>query len=346
MALNYDHIEGIKKCILEVSLSLSANLSVEHINLDPIDNDRLAMLCGPFNEHLNIIENRLHVSIYQRGHALHVSGEPSAVLSAKFALEQLYNETLEEPFLSQETINAILNEARQAHITADIPKPSQSGNVYIKTRNLLVKPRGENQKHYVELIRNHDIVFGVGPAGTGKTYLAVAEAVSCLERGDVERIIITRPAVEAGERLGFLPGDLTQKVDPYLRPIYDALFDMIGTETVSKLLEKNILEIAPLAFMRGRTLNQAFVILDESQNTTPEQMKMFLTRVGMGSKAVVTGDLTQIDLPKSQRSGLRDALQVLSSVDEIGVCHFKKHDVVRHHLVQKVVAAYESFQEN
>lgn len=333
------------KLYQEVHSSLSANLCVEHIELVPIDNGRLANLCGQFNEHLTTIENRLRVSIYQRGHQLHVSGESLAVDTAKRVLEQLYLETLEEHHLSQETINAVLNEARQASITSTLPK-TQPGNVYIKTRNLLIKPRGENQKHYVELIRTHDIVFGVGPAGTGKTYLAVAEAVASLERGDVERIIITRPAVEAGEKLGFLPGDLSQKVDPYLRPIYDALYDMVGAETVAKLVEKNIIEIAPLAFMRGRTLNGAFVILDESQNTTPEQMKMFLTRLGISSKAVVTGDLTQIDLPRSQRSGLRDALQVLSSVEEIGACHFKQHDVVRHHLVQKVVAAYESFQES
>ena len=329
---------------MEVLASLSANLSVEHIALFPVNNGRLASLCGQFNEHLITIENRLHVSIYQRGHELHVSGEQQDVYIAKQVLEQLYQETLEEQHLSQETVTAILNEARQAHVMSAIPK-TQPGNVYIKTKNILVKPRGDNQKFYVELIRKHDIAFGIGPAGTGKTYLAVAEAVACLEKGQVERIIITRPAVEAGERLGFLPGDLSQKVDPYLRPIYDALYEMVGAETVTKLIEKNIIEIAPLAFMRGRTLNRAFVILDEGQNTTPEQMKMFLTRLGISSKAVVTGDLTQIDLPKHQRSGLKDALQVLSSIEEVGVCHFKAHDVVRHHLVQKVVAAYESFKD-
>jgi phosphate starvation-inducible PhoH-like protein len=308
--------------------------------LEPVDNEQLANVCGQLDEHLRQIERRLGIEINNRGNRFHLIGTRDAIRAGEQLLQDLYRTAREEVldpkrvhlFLQESGVDALLETDRP-----DIPE------VVIKTRRGLVRPRGPNQQEYVHKVLTHDINFGVGPAGTGKTYLAVACAVDALERDQVRRILLVRPAVEAGERLGFLPGDLAQKIDPYLRPLYDALYEMLGFEKVAKLVERNVIEVAPLAYMRGRTLNESFVILDEAQNTTPEQMKMFLTRIGFGSTAVITGDVTQIDLPRGQLSGLRQATEVLSRVDGISFTFFNARDVVRHPLVQRVVRAYEDF---
>ena len=307
--------------------------------LTPEDNDRLANLCGQLDEHLRQIERRLGVEINNRGNQFRLIGEAEAIRAAEQVLGGLYESTTEEP-LTPEGVHLFLQESG---IEALLRDEVESGvpEVVIKTRRGLVRPRGPNQQEYLHRIVTHDINFGVGPAGTGKTYLAVACAVDALERDQVRRILLVRPAVEAGERLGFLPGDLAQKIDPYLRPLYDALYEMLGFERVAKLIERNVIEVAPLAYMRGRTLNDAFIILDEAQNTTPEQMKMFLTRIGFGSTAVITGDITQVDLPRGQTSGLRQASEVLAQVDGISFTFFNARDVVRHPLVQRIVHAYE-----
>jgi len=305
--------------------------------LEPADAERLANLAGPFDGHLRQIELRLGVEIANRGNVFRVTGTDEAtVAQAERLLRTLYAEAAEESFDGQ-SINLRLNAA--GAIQADDDYVPQE--VAIRVRRGVVRGRGPNQQKYLHAIATHDINFGVGPAGTGKTFLAVASAVEALNESRVQRLILVRPAVEAGEKLGFLPGDLSQKVDPYLRPLYDALYEMLGVEKVLKLLEKNVIEIAPLAYMRGRTLNDAYVILDEAQNTTVEQMKMFLTRLGFGSTAVVTGDLTQIDLPKHVKSGLRDAVDVLHDVDGISFTFFEARDVVRHPLVSRIVSAYE-----
>ncbi len=308
--------------------------------LEPDDTERLANLAGPFDQHLRQIELRLGVSIANRGNIFRIDGDEQAVDLTARLLQQLHAASGTE-VLDAHRINLHLQESSVAALTDNAPTAQ---DVVIRVKRGTIKGRGPNQARYLHAIAVHDINFGIGPAGTGKTYLAVASAVDALEDNRVQRIILVRPAVEAGEKLGFLPGDLTQKVDPYLRPLYDALYEMLGFEKVAKLIERNVIEIAPLAYMRGRTLNDSFVILDEAQNTTVEQMKMFLTRIGFGSVAVVTGDVTQVDLPKHVRSGLRDAIEVLRDVSGISFTFFTAHDVVRHPLVQKIVRAYEKYE--
>ncbi|MFZ9298194.1 MAG: PhoH family protein [Hylemonella sp.] len=297
----------------------------------PPNNLRISHLCGPMDEHLRTIEAALQVKIAHRHEQFKIDGPKKNAQQAVEVLQALY-EMAARP-IEPATVQLLLSGDSSMAL-------AEEGEV-LHTRRHELRARTPNQAHYLESIALHDITFGIGPAGTGKTYLAVASAVDALERSVVQRIVLTRPAVEAGERLGFLPGDLTQKIDPYLRPLYDALYDLMGFERVHKAFERNALEIAPLAFMRGRTLNNAFVILDEAQNTTPEQMKMFLTRIGFGSRAVVTGDVSQIDLPKSQTSGLVDAERVLRRVKGIAICRFTSADVVRHPLVARIVDAYD-----
>ncbi len=314
--------------------------ATSEFTLDPPDSERLANLAGPFDGHLRQIELRLGVEIANRGNVFRITGlDDASVALAERLLRRLYAEAGDEVF-DGHAINLRLNAAAgDVATTADATYAPQ--DVAIRVRRGTIRGRGPNQQKYLHAIATHDINFGVGPAGTGKTFLAVASAVEALNESRVQRLILVRPAVEAGEKLGFLPGDLSQKVDPYLRPLYDALYEMLGVEKVLKLLEKNVIEIAPLAYMRGRTLNDAYVILDEAQNTTIEQMKMFLTRLGFGSTAVVTGDMTQTDLPKHVKSGLRDATQVLHGVDGVSFTFFEARDVVRHPLVARIVDAYE-----
>lgn len=313
------------------------------ISLEPNDSQRLAVLCGPVDQNLKLLEQRFGVRMQSRGNQFHLSGPEPRVQAAGAVLHQLYRETLNEDDLSLDTVHLFLQESGVESLLGEVPaSEEEEAGAVIRARRKTVKPRGANQKSYVDAVRKHDINFGIGPAGTGKTYLAVACAVEALEMGRVARILLVRPAVEAGEKLGFLPGDLAQKIDPYLRPLYDAMYEMMGVERVNKCIERNVIEVAPLAYMRGRTLNNAFIILDESQNTTIAQMKMFLTRIGFGSTAVITGDITQIDLPHGQRSGLVDGAKVLRGIDGITFTHFNSKDVVRHPLVQKVVDAYAS----
>jgi phosphate starvation-inducible PhoH-like protein len=317
----------------------------QHTDLDltPEDNVRLANLCGQFDQHLRLIERRLGIEIANRGSNFRLIGERRAIEAGARVLQGLYAAAADE-VLSPERVHLELVESgADADAAAGI---DDALDLVIKTKRGLIKPRGIVQQSYMRAILTHDINFGVGPAGTGKTYLAVACAVEALESERVRRVLLVRPAVEAGERLGFLPGDLAQKIDPYLRPLYDALFEMIGFEKVNKLIERNVIEVAPLAYMRGRTLNDAFVILDEAQNTTPEQMKMFLTRIGFGSTAVVTGDVTQVDLPRGQPSGLRQAVEILGGVEGISFSFFSAHDVVRHALVQRIVNAYDTHERD
>ena len=313
--------------------------------LEPADNNRLANLCGQFDEHLKQIERRLDVEIASRGNTFRVTGRPGAAEVGGDVLLSLFEMT-EQERLDPERVHMMLQESfmdsAEASLDVDSPEVANDEDLSIQTRRKLIRPRGANQTLYMRRAREHDLAFGVGPAGTGKTYLAVAAAVDALENEEVRRIVLVRPAVEAGERLGFLPGDLSQKVDPYLRPMYDALYDMIGAERVTRLVERNVIEIAPLAFMRGRSLNESFVLLDEAQNTSIEQMKMFLTRIGFGSRAVVTGDITQIDLPSGQTSGLKNAIEVLEDVEGVSFTYFTPKDVVRHELVQRIVEAYET----
>ena len=311
------------------------------VKLQPEDGAALANVMGQLDEHMRLIEERTHTQINNRGFHFTITGDIRQVRPVTTLLETLYRDSLTGKPLSPSDIHLYL---QQIGMNLNSEPSSPSNDVTIRTRKMTIRPRGDNQQKYVQSIRYHDINFGIGPAGTGKTYLAVACAVEALEREEVSRILLVRPAVEAGEKLGFLPGDLSQKVDPYLRPLYDALYEMMGFEKVAKLIEKNVIEIAPLAYMRGRTLNGSFVILDESQNTTREQMKMFLTRIGFGSTAVITGDKTQIDLPKGVKSGLIHAMQVLDDVKGIGFTHFEARDVVRHPIVQHIVRAYEAFE--
>ncbi len=304
--------------------------------LNPVDNPRLANLCGHLDEHLRMMERGFGVEINNRGGKFQIIGKPDVLANVQEAVHALYAETAQTTLQPEQVHLAIRQLGGDEVIQMD-----QEQEVLIKTRRGMVKARGENQRAYLRKAMTHDINFGIGPAGTGKTYLAVACAVDALEREFVRRIILVRPAVEAGENLGFLPGDLSQKVDPYLRPLYDALYEMLGFERVAKLIERHVIEVAPLAYMRGRTLNESFIILDEAQNTTVEQMKMFLTRLGYQSTAMITGDITQIDLPSARKSGLRHAIEVLKDVDGIGFTFFQAKDVVRHALVQKVILAYE-----
>ena len=304
--------------------------------LEPDDSIQLATLCGPFDAHLKQIETRLGITIRNRGNQFHISGEETLANAAGKLLSQLYREVRDGTVVTAELVHLFLQESG----IEDLLKSAPEDVAIIETRKKSIKARGQNQKAYVQAIRDQDISFGIGPAGTGKTFLAVACAVEALEKESVRRILLVRPAVEAGEKLGFLPGDLSQKIDPYLRPLYDALYELLGFDLVERLIEKNVIEVAPLAYMRGRTLNDSFIILDESQNTTAEQMKMFLTRIGFGSTVVVTGDITQIDLPHKTLSGLKHAVAVLSRVKGISFTHFNSKDVVRHPLVQRIVEAY------
>lgn len=313
-------------------------------SLEPADNQRLATLCGQFNANLRQVESRLGVEINNRGNSITVIGDAAPIQAAEDVLKKLYEET-DKGELSAERVHLLLQEAASNDSLATV-SDNDVHEVNISTRKGMVKGRGVNQKRYLQNVLTHDINFGIGPAGTGKTYLAVACAVEALEKQTVQRVVLVRPAVEAGERLGFLPGDMAQKVDPYLRPLYDALYEMLGFERVDHLIERNVIEVAPLAYMRGRTLNESFIILDEAQNTTIEQMKMFLTRIGFGSTAVITGDVTQIDLPQSTRSGLRHVIDVLKDVDGISFTFFQARDVVRHPLVQRVVEAYEDHERD
>lgn len=344
-----------------------------HLTLEPNDTRRLAKLCGPLDAHLRQIEKRLGVKIKNRGNRFQFDGIDDSANTASVLVNSLYKDTannieitaeyihlhLQESGISQlmkpQTDNATdnsFNNSSNSNSNNSLDKNTENNVVGagdspgIQTRRKLINPRGDNQQRYIAAIRNNDINFGIGPAGTGKTWLAVACAVEALEQNRVDRILLVRPAVEAGEKLGFLPGDLAQKIDPYLRPLYDALYEMMGVDQVSKLMERNTIEVAPLAFMRGRTLNNSFIILDESQNTTREQMKMFLTRIGFNSTAVVTGDDTQIDLPHRRDSGLLHVEQVLKSVEGLTFTHFESSDVVRHPLVKRIVDAYAADDKN
>lgn len=325
------------------------NIETRELTLEPADNARLLSLCGPFDENIKQLERRLGLDISRRDNQFRITGRSVTVNAAAKILLTLYVDTApmrgESQDIDPEKIHLAIKESGVLEQAAD-SVPDYGKAINIKTKRGVIKPRTPNQAQYISNILTHDITFGIGPAGTGKTYLAVAAAVDALERQEIRRILLTRPAVEAGEKLGFLPGDLSQKVDPYLRPLYDALFEMLGFERVEKLIERNVIEVAPLAYMRGRTLNDAFIILDESQNTTSEQMKMFLTRIGFNSKAVITGDATQIDLPRNIKSGLRHAIDVLAEVDEISFNFLTSEDVVRHPVVARIVNAYDAWEQS
>ncbi len=311
-----------------------------HIELSPANSERLITLCGHLDRHLSQIEQALHVSLNNHGHHFYIKGKAKPAQQTANLLNTLYAMT-ESQVIQAEDIHLLLQEMEQIDESSDDSFPE----VKIKTRRKVIRGRGANQSKYIKGVQSHDLTFGIGPAGTGKTYLAVACAVEALERDLVRRIILVRPAVEAGERLGFLPGDLSQKIDPYLRPMYDALYELMGIEKVNKLIERNVIEVAPLAYMRGRTLNDSFIIMDEAQNTTIEQMKMFLTRLGFNSTAVVTGDITQIDLPSKQTSGLKHVQHILKEVKGISFNYFYAKDVVRHELVKRIVLAYDQSEE-
>jgi len=326
-----------------VSSASLRGAATHEVLLIPADNSRLIELCGPLDAHLKLIETRLGLEIKRRGNSFHLVGLPGVIKRAESVLLNLYARAQREP-IDEEAVHMALQELHmQGEAAADASAETDAKDeMKVRTARGAIRARGINQTEYLTNVRTHDLTFGIGPAGTGKTYLAVACAVEALQSEKVRRIVLVRPAVEAGERLGFLPGDLSQKVDPYLRPMYDALYEMLGFERVAKLIERNVIEVAPLAFMRGRSLNDSFVILDEAQNSTNEQMKMFLTRIGFGSKAVVTGDITQIDLPSSKQSGLRTVIDILRGVQGIAFTMFSSRDVVRHPLVQRIVQAYEA----
>ncbi len=334
-----------------LTASITRTLSLENLTAS-----QLKTLLGEYNNHIKFIQERLNININQRKNNLSLSGDLNAVEQGERVITKLSQEAQHSQHITPKELHLIVQStmARDPQMLSEHKpqtlnknngdaSPNNDTSISLKTRKGKIVPRGHNQQRYVKRILTSDISFGVGPAGTGKTYLAVACAVDMLERNEIERILLVRPAVEAGEKLGFLPGDLTQKIDPYLRPLYDALYEMLGFEKVGKLIERQIIEVAPLAYMRGRTLNSSFVILDEAQNTTPEQMKMFLTRLGFGSRAVITGDITQVDLPRGHKSGLAQALRILSPIKEIHITKFDSKDVVRHQLVQKIVEAYDAF---
>ena len=317
------------------TVTAPASLHAREFDLEPSDNARLANLCGPLDENLRLLEARLDVQIRRRGDSFRVTGVRAE--SAEDTLRELFDLTKSEE-VTPERVHLALRERESGQLAPDTAQGEQG----IRVPRGGIRARGNHQRDYLTHIRAKDLTFGIGPAGTGKTYLAVACAVEALQADKVRRIILVRPAVEAGERLGFLPGDLTQKVDPYLRPMYDALYEMMGFDRVTRFIERNVIEVAPLAFMRGRSLNDSFIILDEAQNTTIEQMKMFLTRIGFGSKAVVTGDITQTDLPPGKQSGLSHVINVLRAVEGVAFTFFDAQDVVRHPLVQRIVKAYEA----
>jgi len=316
----------------------NAEIHTLQFDLEPLDNQRLANLCGPMDENLRQIETALEVAIARRSEHFSVQGAQAEL--AREVLQDFYREAKNDITLERLQLRLI-----EAMKWREEPQPASDSVPLLMTRKSEVRGRTPRQNTYLQAIQEHDITFGIGPAGTGKTYLAVACAVDALQRETVRRLVLVRPAVEAGEKLGFLPGDLAQKVDPYLRPLYDALYDLMGVEKVVKAFDRGVIEIAPLAYMRGRTLNHSFIILDEAQNTTPEQMKMFLTRIGFGSKAVITGDVTQIDLARGQKSGLIEARAVLQDIRGIAFSEFLAEDVVRHPLVQKIVTAYERYEQ-
>ena len=312
------------------------------LHLTPHDDQRLSELAGPLNKNFQQIEQYFGVTINNRAEVFEIIGIPKCVNKTCIALEQLYKETGTKSTLTPRKVMLTLKSLDQDYITRTTNKKPSLDKAVIELREKSIKPRTRNQQHFIRSIQQYDINFGVGPAGTGKTFLAIACAVSALEKESVSRIVLTRPAVEAGENLGFLPGDIEQKIDPYLRPLYDALYQIVGAEKIKRLIEKGIIEIAPLAFMRGRTLNDSFVIMDEAQNSTREQMKMFLTRIGFGSKAVIVGDVTQVDLSSNKQSGLRHSINVLKHVDPIQFSFFNAQDVVRHPLVQQIIEAYDT----
>lgn len=319
--------------------------SLKNISLEPSSADRIALFVGELNGNLKLIEKTFSVKIFHKGDKINITGKEKDIKHASDAILDLYNLTKKNIEISKEAVHLTI----QSHLNLSLAKHQkeqvQMPDIQIKTPRKIIRPRGKNQQDYIKKINTYELNFGVGPAGTGKTYLAVAAAVDALLNDKVEKIILIRPAVEAGEKLGFLPGDLSQKVDPYLRPLYDALYEMLGVDKVTKLIEKEAIEVAPLAYLRGRTLNNSFIIMDESQNTTVDQMKMVLTRMGFGSHAVINGDLTQVDLPKHITSGLEHVIQVLDNTSGIGMTHFSSQDVVRHPLVRKIIDAYKIFEE-
>ena len=320
--------------------------SLKNISLEPSSADRIALFVGELNGNLKLIEKTFSVKIFHKGDKINVTGNEKDIKHASDAILDLYNLTKKNIEISKEAVHLTI----QSHLNLSLAKAgnekANTSEIQIKTPKKIIRPRGKNQQDYIKNINKYELNFGIGPAGTGKTYLAVAAAVDAFLNDKVQRIILIRPAVEAGEKLGFLPGDLSQKVDPYLRPLYDALYEMLGIERVTKLIEKEAIEVAPLAYLRGRTLNNSFIIMDESQNTTVDQMKMVLTRMGFGSHAVINGDLTQVDLPKHINSGLEHVIQVLEKTTGIGMTHFSSQDVVRHPLVRKIVDAYQEFEQN
>ena len=325
----------------ELLIEVISLKTTKEFQIESLENSTLANLLGIFDTHIRSIESELDIDIKTRGNVFVLQGEDAKLVIGELIIKDLHTVAKNED-LDQEKVHLIIK--KYLNKTDDESNGAIVKETVINTPNKEIKTRTENQFNYINSIRNNDLSFGIGPAGTGKTYLAVAAAIESLQRGEVKRIVLVRPAVEAGENLGFLPGDLSQKVDPYLRPMYDALYEMLGFDQVTNLIERRSIELAPLAFMRGRSLNESFIILDEAQNTTTEQMKMFLTRMGFGSKSVVNGDVTQIDLPPEKASGLKHAVEVLSEIDNISIINFDHQDIVRHRIVQKIVEAYEKFK--
>ena len=327
----------------ELLIEVISLKTTKEFQIESLENSTLANLLGVFDTHIRSIESELDIDIKTRGNVFVLEGEDAKLVIGERIIKDLHTAAKNED-LDQEKVHLIIK--KHLNETHDQSNGAMVKETIINTPNKEIKTRTENQFNYINSIRNNDLSFGIGPAGTGKTYLAVAAAIESLQKEEVKRIVLVRPAVEAGENLGFLPGDLSQKVDPYLRPMYDALYEMLGFDQVTNLIERRAIELAPLAFMRGRSLNQSFIILDEAQNTTTEQMKMFLTRMGFGSKSVVNGDVTQIDLPPEKASGLKHALEVLSEIDNISIINFDHQDIVRHRIVQKIVEAYEKFKRS
>ena len=325
----------------ELLIEVKSLKTTKEFQIESLENSTLANLLGVFDTHIRSIESELDIDIKTRGNVFVLQGEGAKLVIGERIIKDLHTAAKNED-LDQEKVHLIIK--KHLNETHDQSNGAMVKETIINTPNKEIKTRTENQFNYINSIRNNDLSFGIGPAGTGKTYLAVAAAIESLQKEEVKRIVLVRPAVEAGENLGFLPGDLSQKVDPYLRPMYDALYEMLGFDQVTNLIERRAIELAPLAFMRGRSLNESFIILDEAQNTTTEQMKMFLTRMGFGSKSVVNGDVTQIDLPPEKASGLKHALEVLSEIDNISIINFDHQDIVRHRIVQKIVEAYEKFK--